>query len=118
MQADSQQSCADESGAEVYLNRADVKAALHVPSDIKFESCRSVALLLFINKYISILFSDLVASYYIIEYEDMGPFVKDIVVGSTRRSLFFNGDVDTVCQYLHNQQVRSLLKFKFILTSF
>ncbi|KAI6191904.1 Carboxypeptidase [Aphelenchoides bicaudatus] len=76
LQLDSQQSCADETDTEVYLNRADVKAALHVPSDVKFESC-----------------SDMVADYYIIEYEDMGPFVKDIVVDSTRRSLFFNGDM-------------------------
>lgn len=79
------QSCIDDSAVERYLNRRDVKSALHVlESPLCWEKCRS--------KF-----------NYTKQYSSMKDTVRKLVDSKRLRTLIYNGDVDMVCNFLSNQ---------------
>lgn len=77
--------CIDSKALATYLNREDVRAALHVEDcPLEWKSSSEV-----LN--------------YTRQYWDMGPVVKKIVDSGRLRSLIYNGDIDTVCNFLGDQ---------------
>lgn len=48
---------------------------------------------------------------YIVEYEDMSAFIKRLV-HNNKKVLLFNGDMDSVCTHLHNQQFLAQLNLE------
>ncbi|KAI6205180.1 hypothetical protein M3Y94_00763500 [Aphelenchoides besseyi] len=90
------QSCLVENVYVPYINREDVQRAIHVVPQIEFESC-----------------SEKISEHYIVEYEDMSEFV-DRIVAAEKQVLFFNGDADTVCSFVHNQKFVKLLGYQLI----
>ncbi|CAJ0916255.1 unnamed protein product, partial [Mesorhabditis belari] len=83
-------SCAHYNDSTVYLMRQDVRAALHIPSDVQpYSNC-----------------NDAIAEDYIQQYLDISPFVKEV--------MFFNGDIDSVCNVVHNEQFVQRLGYKLL----
>lgn len=78
--------CTDEHLLVNYLNRADVRAAIHVPEDVMdWDSCAPLV--------------------YLIKYPNlpggMAPQMKSLVASKRHLTiLVYNGDLDTVCDYL------------------
>ncbi|CAJ0564842.1 unnamed protein product, partial [Mesorhabditis spiculigera] len=80
-------SCAHYNDSTVYLMRDDVRKALMIPNSVPvYKSC-----------------NDDIANNYIQQYLDISPFVKE-VVSYQRKAMFFNGDIDSVCNVMHNEQ--------------
>ncbi|KAK0400626.1 hypothetical protein QR680_015355 [Steinernema hermaphroditum] len=79
--------CSHHNDDILWLNRKDVRKAIHIPDDLPiYTSC---------NYKIS--------QNYVTQYTDMTPFVKR-AVDARLKILFFNGDVDSVCNVMHNAQ--------------
>lgn len=82
--------CAHYDDMVYWLNRNDVRQAIHVP--------------VFIQKYATC--SRQVEEGYITEIDDVTPYVTYAInSGKLKRVLFFNGDIDSVCNVVHNIQV-------------
>lgn len=86
--------CIDLNDVAAYMNRHDVKAALHVESSpLEWKS-----------------------SSYVLEYHrqhyNMAPVVKTLVDSGCLRSLIYNGDVDMVCNFLGDQWFVKNLGYK------
>ncbi|KAE9550491.1 hypothetical protein FO519_006293 [Halicephalobus sp. NKZ332] len=82
-----------------WLNNDSVKKAIHVP--------------VFIQKYATC--SRDVEENYITEIDDVTPYVMYAVnSGKFKRLLFFNGDVDSVCNVVHNIQFVSNLNLTLL----
>uniref|UniRef100_A0A914LG29 Carboxypeptidase n=1 Tax=Meloidogyne incognita TaxID=6306 RepID=A0A914LG29_MELIC len=90
--------CIDDTGINNYMNRPDVKKALHIPTNHSFtwKSC-----------------SDDVFKNYIKQYDDMSGFIKTILAAKIPIT-FFYGDTDAVCNYLLGQKFVEGLGLKLI----
>ncbi|CAD5234783.1 unnamed protein product [Bursaphelenchus xylophilus] len=86
--------CHHENEYVPYLNRKDVQSAIHVNQ--VFSSC-----------------SRSIAENYIVQYEDMTPFIRRLIDGK-KRILMFNGDMDSVCTHVHNLKFIDQLGEEFI----
>ncbi|EYB89486.1 hypothetical protein Y032_0231g3004 [Ancylostoma ceylanicum] len=70
-----------------YLNRADVRKALHIPTSLpKWTDC-----------------SNTVEDSYHTTYYDMQSVIEQVSVAGVK-ILIYNGDVDTVCSHVMNRQ--------------
>lgn len=79
--------CAQVNNTIIYLNRADVRTALHIPEDLPpWVSC-----------------SDPVGDHYSITHFNVYPEFQSLI-NSGIRILTWNGDVDTVCSFVLNKQ--------------
>ncbi|XP_064477224.1 lysosomal protective protein-like [Ornithodoros turicata] len=79
--------CINDRSLTEYLNRKDVKAALHVEeSPLKWVLCSSA-----------------VHSNYAVQYSTMSEVVKKLADTGRVRALIYNGDFDSVCDYLGDQ---------------
>ena len=79
--------CLDTTGADIYLNRADVKTALHISSKVtqKWSICSS-----------SLRYTDL--------YDDLTQVYQDIFsMDSSIYATVYNGDTDLSCNFLMDQ---------------
>ncbi|XP_064477212.1 lysosomal protective protein-like [Ornithodoros turicata] len=77
--------CTNDRSVTEYLNRKDVKAALHVEeSPLKWVLCSSVL-------------------RYAAQYSTMRGWVKKLVDAGRLRALIYNGDFDSVCDYLGDE---------------
>lgn len=82
-----QPDCASHSDHFPYLNSPDVRKALRIPDYIpKYEMCNND-----------------IAENYISQYTTMKPFFET-VINATKRVAMFNGDADTICNYVENSQ--------------
>ncbi|KAI6174188.1 Lysosomal protective protein [Aphelenchoides besseyi] len=91
--------CYSGAATETYLNKASVKAAIHVDTSIYWQDCND----------------DINEKYYKQQYNDMKPVFDDILAitgrltkGTSKRwddfkVLIYNGDVDMACQFLGSQ---------------
>lgn len=86
--------CMDLNDVTAYLNRPDVKAALHVESSTLEWTSTSEVL------------------HYNRQYYDMAPVVKELVDSGCLRSLIYNGDVDMVCNFIGDQWFVTNLGYK------
>merc|ERR1719410_1505084 len=78
--------CLDTTGADIYLNREDVKNALHISSKVKqpWSICSDVD--------------------YTPIYDDLTPVYEDIFAMDTNiYALVYNGDTDLSCNFLMDQ---------------
>ncbi|TKR80512.1 hypothetical protein L596_014576 [Steinernema carpocapsae] len=92
--------CAHHDDDILWLNRKDVRRAIHVPTSLPaYSSC---------NQDIS--------QNYVTQYFDMTPFVRQ-ALDAKLRILFFNGDVDSVCNVMHNAQFLADLNLPVLLPS-
>jgi cathepsin A (carboxypeptidase C) len=90
--------CAQESNTATYLNRQDVRTALHIPSTVgTWSDCNDL-----LNEF-----------FYTRIYDDMSTQVKTLVQKGIR-VLIYNGDVDSVCNVIMNGKFLFLYKFKKI----
>lgn len=82
-------------GSAIYLNRLDVKKALHVDETITWESC---------NDYMN--------AHYVQMHNDTTSVFNSIIASQyPLRFLIYNGDVDMACEFLGDQWfVRNLVK--------
>uniref|UniRef100_A0A0N4ZPX6 Carboxypeptidase n=1 Tax=Parastrongyloides trichosuri TaxID=131310 RepID=A0A0N4ZPX6_PARTI len=82
-------------GSAIYLNRADVKAALNVEETIIWQDC---------NDYMN--------AHYVQMHNDTTPVFNSIISsGYNLKFLIYNGDVDMACEFLGDQWfVRNLVK--------
>ncbi|XP_064467463.1 lysosomal protective protein-like [Ornithodoros turicata] len=77
--------CIDEANVDKYLNRPDVKVALHVQeSPLNWTSCSNV-----LN--------------YTMQHTTMQPIVKGLVDSGGLKTLIYNGDVDMACNFLGDE---------------
>jgi cathepsin A (carboxypeptidase C) len=75
--------CMNDGPIEAYLNRADVRAALHIPNSVpRWTVC-----------------SDAVSAGYQMQYGDMKDKLKEIIAAK-KRVLIYNGDTDMACNFL------------------
>uniref|UniRef100_A0AC34QV95 Serine carboxypeptidase n=1 Tax=Panagrolaimus sp. JU765 TaxID=591449 RepID=A0AC34QV95_9BILA len=81
--------CSHYDDMVTWLNRRDVKSAIHVP--------------LMVQNYATC--STDVEAHYVTEIDDVSPFVLDAIQSNRLKIVFFNGDVDSVCNVVHNSQV-------------
>lgn len=86
--------CIDLNDVAAYMNRPDVKAALHVESSPLNWTSSSYIL------------------QYHRQYYDMTPAVKELVDSGRLRSLIYNGDVDMVCNFIGDQWFVNNLGYK------
>uniref|UniRef100_A0A914EAF0 Carboxypeptidase n=1 Tax=Acrobeloides nanus TaxID=290746 RepID=A0A914EAF0_9BILA len=92
--------CEQVNNTEVYLNRADVRTALHIPSNLPYwTDC-----------------SDAVSNVYNIVHYDMSPEFQ-ILIQKGIRVLIYNGDVDTVCNGVMNKQFLAKLGLNILGTN-
>lgn len=78
--------CVNSTAMETYLNRPDVRKALHIPTDVqKFEICSGV-----------------VSSHYRTIYKNTKQFYS-IVMAAGKRVLIYNGDVDMACNFIGDE---------------
>ncbi|XP_058011636.1 lysosomal protective protein-like [Ahaetulla prasina] len=79
--------CINATAMYVWLNRDDVRQALHIPRTLPdWEVCSSQ-----------------VSATYQRQYTDMAPFYKWLLTQNLR-ALVYNGDVDMVCNFLGGEQ--------------
>ncbi|KAE9549174.1 hypothetical protein FO519_007622 [Halicephalobus sp. NKZ332] len=79
--------CAQVNNTEVYLNKADVRKALHIPDDLpRWRDC-----------------SESVSFLYDTTHEDVKAEFQQLINAGIR-ILTYNGDVDTVCNFVLNKQ--------------
>uniref|UniRef100_A0A915PNG6 Carboxypeptidase n=1 Tax=Setaria digitata TaxID=48799 RepID=A0A915PNG6_9BILA len=84
--------CLNDSALVRYMNRAEVRHALHIPEKSpKWDVC-----------------SDQITDTYEKVYKDMGPFIKEIVRAKVRVLLYY-GDTDMACNFLMGQQFSAAL---------
>uniref|UniRef100_A0A7E4UT38 Carboxypeptidase n=1 Tax=Panagrellus redivivus TaxID=6233 RepID=A0A7E4UT38_PANRE len=94
---DSLPECSHYHDYETWLNRDDTRKALHVPGKMQaYASC-----------------SRAVEENYITQIDDVSPYVQDVIAKGLK-VMFFNGDVDSVCNVVHNQQFISQLNHKLL----
>jgi len=80
--------CALEGNTATYLNRQDVRTALHIPSTVgTWSDCNDA-----LNEF-----------FYTRIYDDMSTQVKTLVQKGIR-VLIYNGDVDSVCNVIMNEE--------------
>ncbi|KAK6033227.1 serine carboxypeptidase, partial [Ostertagia ostertagi] len=92
--------CAHYNDSTVYLQRADVRRALNIPSIVpKYESC---------NEDIENTY-DVTITHYITQHDN----VKQVIAANKKVALFY-GDVDSVCNAIHGAQFASELGLKLI----
>ncbi|PIO77065.1 serine carboxypeptidase [Teladorsagia circumcincta] len=92
--------CAHYNDSTVYLQRADVRRALNIPSIVpKYESC---------NEDIENTY-DVTITHYITQHDN----VKQVIEANKKVALFY-GDVDSVCNAIHGAQFASELGLKLI----
>ncbi|VDO68342.1 unnamed protein product [Heligmosomoides polygyrus] len=79
--------CINSSDINTYMNEAQVRTALNIPSSLaQWDVC-----------------SDQIFVSYQQQYEDMAPFIKKIVAANVRVLLYY-GDTDMVCNFMMGQQ--------------
>uniref|UniRef100_A0A0N5C1H2 Carboxypeptidase n=1 Tax=Strongyloides papillosus TaxID=174720 RepID=A0A0N5C1H2_STREA len=79
--------CAQSNNTEIYMNRKDVRSALNIPSILPYwTDC-----------------SDAVGEAYQITHYDMTPEFNKILKAK-KRVLIYNGDVDSACNVIMNEQ--------------
>lgn len=82
-----QPDCASHSDHFPYLNSPEVRKALRIPAYIpEYQMCNNG-----------------IAENYISQYTTMKPFF-DTVINAAKRVAMFNGDADTICNYVENSQ--------------
>ncbi|CAL2035836.1 unnamed protein product [Caenorhabditis brenneri] len=82
-----QPDCASHSDHFPYLNSKEVRKALRIPDYIPtYEMCNNE-----------------IAENYVSQYSTMKPFFET-VINATKRVAMFNGDADTLCNYVENSQ--------------
>ncbi|CAD5229034.1 unnamed protein product [Bursaphelenchus okinawaensis] len=86
--------CHHENEYVPYLNRRDVQDVIHVNQ--VFSSC-----------------SRPIEEDYVVQYEDMSPFIRRLISAGKRITLF-NGDMDSVCTHVHNLKFINQLGVDFI----
>jgi len=80
--------CAQEGNTANYLNRQDVRTALHIPSSVgKWAECNDM-----LNEF-----------FYQRVYDDMSNQIKTLITKGIR-VLIYNGDVDSVCNVIMNEE--------------
>lgn len=85
--------CLNDSAMIRYMNSAEVRQALHIPHDqLKWDMC-----------------SDEVTENYVKMYNDMAPFIKEIIKANVRVLLYY-GDTDIACNFMMGQQFSASLK--------
>lgn len=86
--------CIDEEAVAKYLNRPEVRAAIHVTeSPLNWTSCSGV-----LN--------------YTTQHDTMGPIVKELVDSGRLRTLIYNGDVDMACNFLGDEWFVNTLGYR------
>uniref|UniRef100_A0A0N4ZGJ4 Carboxypeptidase n=1 Tax=Parastrongyloides trichosuri TaxID=131310 RepID=A0A0N4ZGJ4_PARTI len=89
--------CSHHDDNVLWLNMPEVRRALNVPALLPtYETC-----------------SDSVSNNYVSQYPDMTSFVI-YAMDKGVRTMFFNGDVDSVCNVIHNKQFIANLNRKLI----
>ncbi|PAV56763.1 hypothetical protein WR25_05023 [Diploscapter pachys] len=89
--------CAQEDNTYNYLNRDDVRKALHIPTSLpRWTDC-----------------SNSVGNHYHTIYDNMTQQVNTILAAGIRM-LFYNGDVDTVCNHVMNMKFLSDLNLSIL----
>uniref|UniRef100_A0A8R1HG06 Carboxypeptidase n=1 Tax=Caenorhabditis japonica TaxID=281687 RepID=A0A8R1HG06_CAEJA len=84
--------CAQTNNTFAYLNRADVRKSLHIPSSLPiWQEC-----------------SDDVANHYIVTHFNVTAEFKQMIAAGIK-ILIYNGDVDTACNSIMNQQFLTAL---------
>ncbi|CAI5443529.1 unnamed protein product [Caenorhabditis angaria] len=79
--------CAQTNNTYIYLNRADVRKSLHIPSSVQvWQEC-----------------SDDVGNHYKVTHFNVIPEFQALIAAK-KRILVYNGDVDTACNVIMNQQ--------------
>jgi len=91
--ANSDAPCLNDSDVITYMNSAEVRRALHIPTNLtsKWDIC-----------------SNDVTVTYQKQYEDMAPFVKKIIAAHVRLLLYY-GDTDLACNFMLGQEFSSKL---------
>ncbi|VDN01566.1 unnamed protein product [Thelazia callipaeda] len=85
--------CLNDSALLNYMNDEEVRHALHIPSHLhKWDICSSE-----------------VSKNYVRIYNDMAPFVKQIISAGVRVLLYY-GDTDMACNFMMGQQFSASLK--------
>lgn len=89
--------CSHHNDNVAWLNMPEVRKALNVPALLPiYKTC-----------------SDSVSNNYVSQYSDMTSFVI-YALDKGIRTMFFNGDVDSVCNVIHNKQFIANLNRKLI----
>ncbi|GMT02790.1 hypothetical protein PENTCL1PPCAC_24964, partial [Pristionchus entomophagus] len=84
--------CAHHDDYSIWLQMPELRAVLHVPDDVQnYTSC-----------------SQQVEHNYISTYDDMSDTVKSVVASGVK-VMFFNGDMDSICNVQHNNQFMARL---------
>ncbi|GMT34347.1 hypothetical protein PFISCL1PPCAC_25644 [Pristionchus fissidentatus] len=79
--------CAHHDDYSIWLQLPELRSVLHVPDDVQnYTSC-----------------SDAVEAAYESTYDDMSEVVKSVVASGVK-VMFFNGDMDSICNVQHNNQ--------------
>ncbi|KAI0228585.1 Lysosomal protective protein [Lamellibrachia satsuma] len=91
--------CVDVRGITTYLNRGDVRKALHIPSSLpKWEIC-----------------SGIVGSSYKMLYKNMRSQYLKVLATKNQKILIYNGDVDMACNFLGDQWFAESLDQKLVM---
>jgi len=78
--------CVNSTSMETYLNRDDVRTALHIPKSVQqFEVCSGV-----------------VGAHYKTIYQNTKQFYATVLAGK-KRILIYNGDIDMACNFLGDE---------------
>ncbi|VDM74886.1 unnamed protein product [Strongylus vulgaris] len=92
--------CDQIGNTEDYLNRADVRKALHIPTSLpRWTEC-----------------SNAVEDSYGVVYADMIAQIEKVSAVGVK-ILIYNGDVDTVCSHVMNRQFLTKLNHTIIVSS-
>ncbi|GMR33248.1 hypothetical protein PMAYCL1PPCAC_03443 [Pristionchus mayeri] len=84
--------CAHHDDYSIWLQMPELRKVLHVPDDVQnYTSC-----------------SQEVEDNYISTYDDMSDVVKRVVASGVK-VMFFNGDMDSICNVQHNNQFMARL---------
>ncbi|CAG9534619.1 unnamed protein product, partial [Cercopithifilaria johnstoni] len=84
--------CLNDSAFIQYMNRAEVRNALYIPKHLsRWDVC-----------------SDEITMSYKKIYNDMAPFIKEIINGGVRVLLYY-GDTDMACNFIMGQQFSASL---------
>ncbi|KAF8386850.1 ctsa-2 [Pristionchus pacificus] len=84
--------CAHHDDYSIWLQLPELRSVLHVPDDVQnYTSC-----------------SQEVEDNYISTYDDMSETVKSVVASGVK-VMFFNGDMDSICNVQHNNQFMARL---------
>jgi len=88
--------CVNVDGMTQYLNRVEVRAALHIQAGLHdWTICSDIL-------------------HYTRQYEDMKPFYMELLSSGKYRGLVYNGDVDMACNFLMDEWFVDSLKQKVV----